>query len=1185
MMEPGEVQGCGGAPPPPPTTGGTFGRRGFERLRREATGFEKRLREGCEERGPTPDPKRSRAGPKACVVVKPDGRKCRFCSITDDTPWIVQGDSDHEFWVWGYPPYPSGKNQGNVCWICMRVFCARYEAKGYKISTLVVKMGSDKDINTEFTKYREQLTEMVKQHGMDFPIDWKTFDEVLSTQNESNVRIREPEDQYMEYRDYVGDHGDPATNGLGHERCTFMNKDMVRMPAKKVWRVIRESVDKVVKKKVYNIGDGVGEGQLDANFADMSASLFSSLPRATGVCLDELLSQKKSPTKDSQEPPPGTASADDEDDKLASSSAGIGRMAQMLAPAQKEADAATTAVSKAKPAHSSVPGASTGKRGRPEQPPVPVAEEELKVFKACGPNEKYFEQAQHFRRSLERSLKKIQKLVSDTSEPEEYHLRLQKSLQTMFDVSKAWAVKQIYDDRVHRVLVASVAFLQLAPTTDLPFPIWLMQKSLTHGAEARPGAPLQGRGTAGRPDMFWGFFGDQVMEQSGYEQDSEKRNARIKLLKAKIATLVKSRPKSKEREMMDDLFGIFSVAPDFIKAAFPSDFRFLNVLADPAGESTALSHASFKEFDEKKLDFAGAIADWDTGSGAVEHARSAYEKKVEREKTGARVQTALVDVAKHLDDSDLEKACLALNTVRQQLEQQGESGDEDLGSMQEALKTTGTRLSALVFSTFSTEVTSIMKSGDPSTFVRVQLIGEGETQEEKHETEVDWISEACSVLACEKILPVGDARDRKAAAEGETLVLNIIYLAYMHESVDHQGDDIYPEGEKGQQMALEMLQKMAGSKPSETLALKLTQDCLAELQAHREKWLAGKMIGGAHRCAIKALGDAYKDVSTAIQTYEFRATEASGSLFKDNDARDKLAALLDEDLGHIFAGIARVSNFFQVHHVRQKISFLRKYLDVSRHCAKMEKWLASGEDSPRKIAMTMDSAKSYKVLQDAVTLVNDMANTMRKRASVEDISAALNFHGPEAALVDYFPPSLNLPWAAMLDAVNRQGVAALESTKAAWEGHMQSLRNTLQGALIPWEHVGEKLLTPEAEDVATTLMKNKAYGNVSPLAGSISDMLKVCKFYSDIIPKELAKSSEEVASAGLKLVSVTFTLYHLKVVFPTVKGAKLQTAEKDKLKAQHAASQFKDSWECLPAALKKAVDSFGAKGGAAGAPA
>eukprot|EP00959_Pyramimonas_sp_CCMP1952_P238619 4986260-Pyramimonas_sp.AAC.1 len=64
----------------------------------------------------------------------------------------------------------------------------------------------------------------------------------------------------------------------------------------------------------------------------MSASLFSSLPRATGVCLDELLSQKKSPTKDSQEPPPGTASADDEDDKLASSSAGIGRMAQMLAP-------------------------------------------------------------------------------------------------------------------------------------------------------------------------------------------------------------------------------------------------------------------------------------------------------------------------------------------------------------------------------------------------------------------------------------------------------------------------------------------------------------------------------------------------------------------------------------------------------------------------------------------------------------------------------------------------------------------------------------------------------------------------------------------------------------------------------------------------------------------------------------
>ena len=61
----------------------------------------------------------------------------------------------------------------------------------------------------------------------------------------------------------------------------------------------------------------------------------------------------------------------------------------------------------------------------------------------------------------------------------------------------------------------------------------------------------------------------------------------------------------------------------------------------------------------------------------------------------------------------------------------------------------------------------------------------------------------------------------------------------------------------------------------------------------------------------------------------------------------------------------------------------------------------------------------------------------------------------------------------------------------------------------------------------------------------------------------------------MKLVSVTFTLFHLKVAWPKVRGQKNQHAARDELLKAHKNSEFKESWVCLPEVLKKVVNAFG----------
>ena len=61
---------------------------------------------------------------------------------------------------------------------------------------------------------------------------------------------------------------------------------------------------------------------------------------------------------------------------------------------------------------------------------------------------------------------------------------LSKQFQSMLEVSKLWSREHgVWEEELHRQLIASKHFLLLEPVAALPFPPWLLQLAFTQEAE------------------------------------------------------------------------------------------------------------------------------------------------------------------------------------------------------------------------------------------------------------------------------------------------------------------------------------------------------------------------------------------------------------------------------------------------------------------------------------------------------------------------------------------------------------------------------------------------------------------------------------------------------------------------------------------------------------------------------
>lgn len=232
-------------------------------------------------------------GPAQAAV--PDGRECKLCGKSDDSPDAI---NSHEFWKWGYPAKGEPpKNQGLVCYYCIRTYNARYAVQG-SCKQLIAKCGQDNEARSEFLALQAACIETFKQNNSrDVTVNWKR-QETLKHKSSIETSWEEPDEEYWEISAYSTDFGDPLTNGKNHQVVERKNRlgqieTCVVVPQKKIYKLKRRRVDKAETSTVIDDGSfQLGGDHMQRVAEDLAATFSAGLPVATGVTLDALLSER-----------------------------------------------------------------------------------------------------------------------------------------------------------------------------------------------------------------------------------------------------------------------------------------------------------------------------------------------------------------------------------------------------------------------------------------------------------------------------------------------------------------------------------------------------------------------------------------------------------------------------------------------------------------------------------------------------------------------------------------------------------------------------------------------------------------------------------------------------------------------------------------------------------------------------
>ena len=351
------------------------------------------------------------------VMPKPDGRPCRCCQRADNS-------KDHVFEVqylcWGYPPNPDGTSRGRMCFYCLRVYEANYQATCKRLGVVLEKIGIDAEFNKEFHFFRDAAVKFFREKGKTrgLYVNWGEFRiRVVSYRKEEEEEVEAPI-TIKPLVKYMALFGDPSTNGLVHTRIIYRGIECVSIPPELEWKVYKKRTQGVVEETEQQNSDmAMSEGQLDKCFSDLAAGLFVQMPLASGVSLDSLLASAGSGSASSSsgiaDKPSLRASEDkatgksdrhdaDEDEALM----GRKRSWSALASATAASSLAARAVAKAKgtpekPAGGRVAdgkawgnkqvgggeGGGIDKRGRPQTDKKKIALEHIKIFQSCAVGE------------------------------------------------------------------------------------------------------------------------------------------------------------------------------------------------------------------------------------------------------------------------------------------------------------------------------------------------------------------------------------------------------------------------------------------------------------------------------------------------------------------------------------------------------------------------------------------------------------------------------------------------------------------------------------------------------------------------------------------------------------------------------------------------------------------------------
>ena len=98
----------------------------------------------------------------------------------------------------------------------MKVYQARYYPR-YKLKQMPALLGSDQEQHAKFVNYRRWIVIKHTDSGQtDVYVHWPT-DEQIEQIVQDAIVVEQPSDMYIPWQDHVRDHGDPRSNGKGHQ--------------------------------------------------------------------------------------------------------------------------------------------------------------------------------------------------------------------------------------------------------------------------------------------------------------------------------------------------------------------------------------------------------------------------------------------------------------------------------------------------------------------------------------------------------------------------------------------------------------------------------------------------------------------------------------------------------------------------------------------------------------------------------------------------------------------------------------------------------------------------------------------------------------------------------------------------------------------------------------------------------
>ena len=285
--------------------------------------------------------------------------------------------------------------------------------------------------------------------------------------------------------------------------------------------------------------------------------------------------------------------------------------------------------------------------------------------------------------------------------------------------------------------------------------------------------------------------------------------------------------------------------------------------------------------------------------------------------------------------------------------------------------------------------------------------------------------------------------------------------------------------------------------------------------------------------------------------------------------------LTDDGILGLISPVLAVSDRLADPVLRREATFFDKMARLGRAMSIGIQWEEAAKGSLDSMCLT---PQSKAIVQSCLHAMDDMntvvAAIVKDAPDKTNVSHAVKDNGEVCIHPDRFD---NYSYTELVSIMRKWSQAFTGRIGGIWTALIDGLVACIQTKLIEWEPYKDELLLPAQAGFVEQILKHEGYKHLAPLTKRLGDIVKLARDLDGMVPSEKVHVADKTCRDALKLVSLTFCLYHIKVTWPKVKGWRNQEAEREKLEKNISESSFSESWSCLPAPVQKYIKDFGAR--------